>query len=152
MQQCPGLASEPGRTPGPPARPAAAAAATDPCAGGERCMHAGTLAVVCQTPASINLQSASTAALGQTKSAANPVFELTFNPEEIKFRLAAVPVFAVVNAKSEFVLVSSDDDLLARQLGLFFFSRDEAEALVATVRHNIFVEEPCGCKWVGVSG
>ena len=72
------------------------------------------------------------AAPGSSALAPHPIFELAFNPEEIKFRLAAVPVFAVVNAKSEFVLVAGDDPK-SRQLGLFFFSREEAEALVASV-------------------
>lgn len=37
-----------------------------------------------------------------------PLFELSFNPEELKFRLATVPVYTVVNNKDEFVLVSGE--------------------------------------------
>ena len=47
-------------------------------------------------------------------------------------RLSGVPVFAVVNQKNEFVLVSGDDDE-GRQLGLFFFAKEDAEGLIATV-------------------
>ena len=43
--------------------------------------------------------------------AAQPVFELSFNPEEIKARLNAVPVYTVVNKKNEFVLVAGDVSL-----------------------------------------
>ncbi len=67
------------------------------------------------------------------RAAAAPAFELAATPDEIKLRLAGVPVFAVVNAKNEFVLVSGDgaDE---RQLGLFFFSRADAEGLIATIK------------------
>jgi len=41
-------------------------------------------------------------------SAAQPLFDLAFNAEEIKARLNAVPVFTVVNSKNEFVLVSGE--------------------------------------------
>lgn len=95
-------------------------------------VHAQLLGVQRQQAAAPMLASASAAALARRPQ---PVFELAFNPEEIKFRLAAIPVYAVVNAKSEFVLVSGDDPK-ARQLGLFFFSREEAEALVTTIREQ----------------
>ena len=35
---------------------------------------------------------------------------LAASPAEIKARLAGVPIYAVVNAKKEFILVSGDDD------------------------------------------
>ncbi|KAI3432456.1 hypothetical protein D9Q98_004006 [Chlorella vulgaris] len=56
----------------------------------------------------------------------------TFNPESIKARLSSVPVYAVVNKKNEFVLVSGEDDV--KQLGLFFFSEPEAEAMLKTIK------------------
>lgn len=61
---------------------------------------------------------------------------MAFNPEEVKRRLSGVPVFAVVNNKNEFVLVSGDDhdSKQSSQLGLFFFNQQDAEALIATVR------------------
>ena len=49
------------------------------------------------------------AAAAQRAAAATPLFDLALaNPEEIKYRLASVPVYAVVNQKNEFVLVSGD--------------------------------------------
>lgn len=42
------------------------------------------------------------------EGAAQPLFDLGFNPETIKARLSAVPVFAVVNNKNEFVLVAGE--------------------------------------------
>jgi hypothetical protein len=77
---------------------------------------------------------AAAAAAVHSSARRNPVLELAFNPEEIKFRLAAVPVYAVVNTKDEFVLVSGDED--GKQLGLFFFSKEDAEELIATVRRS----------------
>lgn len=60
---------------------------------------------------------ASTASL--RAPAAQPLFELAFNPEDIKARLNAVPVFAVVNNKNEFVLVAGD---VSAPLPSFFVS------------------------------
>lgn len=48
------------------------------------------------------------AALNQQQRPSNPLFDLAFNPEEMKVRLASIPVYAVVNSKDEFVLVSGD--------------------------------------------
>ncbi len=39
---------------------------------------------------------------------AQPLLELAFNPEDIKARLDAVPVWVVVNNKNEFVLVAGE--------------------------------------------
>ncbi|EFN52292.1 hypothetical protein CHLNCDRAFT_139038 [Chlorella variabilis] len=66
------------------------------------------------------------------EGAAQPLFDLGFNPETIKARLSAVPVFAVVNNKNEFVLVAGEDQ--AKQLGLFFFSEPEASAMLQTIK------------------
>jgi hypothetical protein len=65
----------------------------------------------------------------------SPAFDLAYNPEEIKKRLSGVPVYAVVNQKKEFVLVSGDETD-ARQLGMFFFNQSDAEELVATVKEQ----------------
>lgn len=56
---------------------------------------------------SLGLQSVS-ARHGVAATAAQPVFDLAFNPEEIKARLNAVPVYTVVNNKNEFVLVAGE--------------------------------------------
>lgn len=60
------------------------------------------------------------------------MFDLSFNPEEIKTRLNGVAVYTMVNSKNEFVLVSGENDV--RQLGLFFFSEPEAEAMLKTIK------------------
>lgn len=49
------------------------------------------------------------AAAATVRSGAQPLFDLALaNPEEIKARLNAVPVYVVVNNKNEFVLVAGD--------------------------------------------
>lgn len=35
-----------------------------------------------------------------------PLFDVAYNPEDIKARLSGVPVFAVINKREEFVLVA----------------------------------------------
>lgn len=37
-----------------------------------------------------------------------PVFDVAYNPEDIKARLSGVPVYAVINKKDEFVLIAGD--------------------------------------------
>jgi hypothetical protein len=61
------------------------------------------------------------------------MYELAASPAEIKARLAGVPVYAVVNSKKEFILVSGDDDS-GRQLSLLFFNKADAESFQETVR------------------
>lgn len=63
------------------------------------------------------------------------LFDLAASPDEIKLRLAGIPVFAVVNSKNEFVLVSGDNDE-DRQLGLFFFNKEDAEGLIFTIKEQ----------------
>lgn len=46
-------------------------------------------------------------AAGQQRPA-QLVADLAFNPEELKLRLAAVPVYTVVNGEDQFVLVKGD--------------------------------------------
>lgn len=79
------------------------------------------------------------AAHSQSSSAAsrsiNSLFDLAASPDEIKLRLSGIPVFAVVNNKNEFVLVSGDTDG-DRQLGLFFFTKEDAEGLIATIKEQ----------------
>ena len=36
------------------------------------------------------------------------VFDVAYNPEEIKARLSGVPVYAVINKKEEFVLIAGE--------------------------------------------
>lgn len=76
-----------------------------------------------------------TAAAGSVASRARPIFDLAFNPEEMKKRLSSIPVFAVVNSKNEFVLVTGDDGV--RQLGMFFFSKEDAEGFISTVSRRV---------------
>jgi hypothetical protein len=83
-----------------------------------------------------SLASRPTAAAGPPaphRQPADPLADLALSPEDIKFRMEGVPVYAVVNSNNEFVLVSGEDD--GRQLGLIFFSQEDAQALVSTVRH-----------------
>lgn len=63
----------------------------------------------------------------------NLMYELAASPAEIKARLAGVPIYAVVNSKKEFILVSGDDDS-GRQLSLLFFNKADAEGFQETVR------------------
>ena len=37
-----------------------------------------------------------------------PIFDLAYNPEEIKARLSGVPVYTVANKQNEFVLVAGE--------------------------------------------
>lgn len=55
----------------------------------------------------------------------------------MKQRLSAIPVFAVVNNKNEFVLVTGDDGV--RQLGMFFFRKEDAEGFISTVRFSLYM-------------
>lgn len=59
-------------------------------------------------PAAQSIAGKATAAAGSFNRPTLPVFDLSFNPEELKFRLQAVPVYTVVNNRNEFVLVSGE--------------------------------------------
>jgi hypothetical protein len=37
-----------------------------------------------------------------------PIYDLAYNPEEIKARLSGVPVYTVANKQNEFVLVAGE--------------------------------------------
>ncbi|GAB4815148.1 hypothetical protein N2152v2_002194 [Parachlorella kessleri] len=89
--------------------------------------HAGPTPLL----ASVSTRLAS-AASRVSQSRAQPLFDLAFNPEELKFRLSAVPVYTVVDADNNIVLVSGDDT--GKQLGLFFFKESDAQAMIDTVR------------------
>ena len=60
---------------------------------------------------------------------------LAASPAEIKARLAGVPIYAVVNAKKEFILVSGDDDS-ERQMALLFFSAADAAGFEKTLKQE----------------
>lgn len=45
---------------------------------------------------------------GAPEARPHPVFDLAFNPEDIKARLSGVPVYTVANKKNEFVLVAGE--------------------------------------------
>jgi len=83
----------------------------------------------------VNVQSMSMTNRGgnRTEFKTNLLYEFAASPAEIKARLAGVPVYAVVNSKKEFILVSGDDDS-SRQLSLLFFNKADAEGFQETVR------------------
>jgi hypothetical protein len=60
---------------------------------------------------------------------------LAASPSEIKARLAGVPIYAVVNSKKEFILVSGDDDS-DRQMALLFFSATDAAGFEKTLKQE----------------
>ncbi|KAG2492282.1 hypothetical protein HYH03_009522 [Edaphochlamys debaryana] len=62
-----------------------------------------------------------------------PVMDLAMAKEEVKARLAPVPVFTVANPKNEFVLVAGENNT---QLGFFFFRKEDAEALIEKIREE----------------
>lgn len=66
-------------------------------------------------------------------SAAQPIMELAMAKDEIKARLAPIPVYTVANPKNEFVLVAGENN---SQLGFFFFNRDDAEAIVKKIKEE----------------
>ncbi|KAK2075929.1 hypothetical protein QBZ16_001265 [Prototheca wickerhamii] len=55
--------------------------------------------------------------------------------EHIKDRLSNVPVFAVVNDKDEFVVISSESEA-TRQMGLVFFDKSDAQSLAESMKHS----------------
>ncbi len=61
------------------------------------------------------------------------ISHLAASPAEVKARLAGVPIYAVVNQKREFILVSGDDDT-SRQMSLLFFNKDDAEGFQGTIK------------------
>lgn len=62
-----------------------------------------------------------------------PLMELAMAKDEIKARLAPIPVFTVANPKNEFVLVAGENNA---QLGFFFFKREDAEAIVQKIKEE----------------
>ncbi|KAL6758237.1 22 kDa translocon at the inner membrane of chloroplasts [Haematococcus lacustris] len=66
-------------------------------------------------------------------SAANPLGDLAMAKDEVKARLAPIPVFTVANPKNEFVLVAGENNT---QLGFFFFKRSDAEAIVEKIKEE----------------
>eukprot|EP00882_Tetradesmus_deserticola_P021097 GHRQ01022827.1.p1 GENE.GHRQ01022827.1~~GHRQ01022827.1.p1 ORF type:complete len:558 (+),score=134.92 GHRQ01022827.1:56-1729(+) len=64
---------------------------------------------------------------------AQPLFDLGMPKDEVKARLAPIPVYTVANPKNEFVLVAGENNT---QLGFFFFQKEDAEAIVAKIREE----------------
>ncbi|PNW73271.1 hypothetical protein CHLRE_14g625750v5 [Chlamydomonas reinhardtii] len=62
-----------------------------------------------------------------------PVMDLAMAKDEVKARLAPVPVYTVANPKNEFVLVAGENNT---QLGFFFFRKEDAEALIEKIREE----------------
>eukprot|EP00199_Chlamydomonas_sp_CCMP681_P002435 CAMPEP_0119108404 /NCGR_PEP_ID=MMETSP1180-20130426/14195_1 /TAXON_ID=3052 ORGANISM="Chlamydomonas cf sp, Strain CCMP681" /NCGR_SAMPLE_ID=MMETSP1180 /ASSEMBLY_ACC=CAM_ASM_000741 /LENGTH=385 /DNA_ID=CAMNT_0007094011 /DNA_START=122 /DNA_END=1279 /DNA_ORIENTATION=- len=63
----------------------------------------------------------------------NCLFQVAMAKDEVKARLAPIPVFTVANPKNEFVLVAGENNT---QLGFFFFRREDAEAIVEKIREE----------------
>lgn len=70
---------------------------------------------------------------GAAPSPPQPVAEVAYNPLELQARLASVPVYTVANQGKEFVLVAGED---GKQLGLFFFTEKDAQALVDKMKEQ----------------
>eukprot|EP00878_Enallax_costatus_P002572 GHUV01002754.1.p1 GENE.GHUV01002754.1~~GHUV01002754.1.p1 ORF type:complete len:405 (+),score=133.41 GHUV01002754.1:274-1488(+) len=64
---------------------------------------------------------------------AQPLFDLGMAKDEVKARLAPIPVYTVANPKNEFVLVAGENNT---QLGFFFFRREDAEAIIAKIKEE----------------
>jgi hypothetical protein len=54
------------------------------------------------------LQSLSLGPGGSDRRKPQPICDLAYNPEEIKARLAGIPVYTVANKQNEFVLVAGE--------------------------------------------
>lgn len=70
---------------------------------------------------------------GSSSSTAQPLMDLAMAKDEIKARLAPIPVYTVANPKNEFVLVAGENN---SQLGFFFFNREDAEAIVKKIKEE----------------
>ncbi|WIA13520.1 hypothetical protein OEZ85_007093 [Tetradesmus obliquus] len=81
---------------------------------------------------SSNPTSSSQAGSGSSLSA-QPLFDLSMPKDEVKARLAPIPVYTVANPKNEFVLVAGENNT---QLGFFFFKKEDAEAIIAKIREE----------------
>lgn len=68
-----------------------------------------------------------------TNQAPQPLFELSMAKEDVKARLAPIPVYTVANPKNEFVLVAGENNT---QLGFFFFRKEDAEAIIAKIKEE----------------
>mmetsp|Transcript_16292 Transcript_16292/g.35211 ORF Transcript_16292/g.35211 Transcript_16292/m.35211 type:complete len:380 (+) Transcript_16292:167-1306(+) len=71
--------------------------------------------------------------MGKPSGKAQPLFEVAMSKDEVKARLAPIPVFTVANPKNEFVLVAGENNT---QLGFFFFRKEDAEAIVEKIREE----------------
>ncbi|KAL0040628.1 hypothetical protein WJX79_000007 [Trebouxia sp. C0005] len=65
-----------------------------------------------------------------------PVFDLAASVDEMKARVATIPIYTVANKDNEFVLVSGENEGDKRQLGLFFFNKSDAQALVDKIHEQ----------------
>ncbi|KAG1668464.1 hypothetical protein FOA52_005237 [Chlamydomonas sp. UWO 241] len=70
---------------------------------------------------------------GPSSSGPQPLLELGMAKDEVKARLAPIPVYTVANPKNEFVLVAGENNT---QLGFFFFTKADAEAIVEKIREE----------------
>jgi len=68
-----------------------------------------------------------------SKQKSQLLHELAMAKDEVKARLAPIPVYTVANPKNEFVLVAGENNT---QLGFFFFKKEDAEAIVEKMREE----------------
>ena len=71
-------------------------------------LHILSLTCSCCTLVLILFAEMQSLSLAATPSKPQPVYDLAYNPEEIKARLSGVPVYTVANKKNEFVLVAGE--------------------------------------------
>uniref|UniRef100_A0A7S3VHL0 Tic22-like family protein n=1 Tax=Dunaliella tertiolecta TaxID=3047 RepID=A0A7S3VHL0_DUNTE len=68
-----------------------------------------------------------------TGASSNVLCDMAMARDEVKARLAPIPVYTVANPKNEFVLVAGENNT---QLGFFFLKREDAEAIVEKIREE----------------
>eukprot|EP00197_Chlamydomonas_leiostraca_P002727 CAMPEP_0202857754 /NCGR_PEP_ID=MMETSP1391-20130828/569_1 /ASSEMBLY_ACC=CAM_ASM_000867 /TAXON_ID=1034604 /ORGANISM="Chlamydomonas leiostraca, Strain SAG 11-49" /LENGTH=420 /DNA_ID=CAMNT_0049536597 /DNA_START=6 /DNA_END=1268 /DNA_ORIENTATION=+ len=91
------------------------------------------------TSASISITSSSSSSKasssdsGSGHGALQPLYELAMAKEDVKARLAPIPVYTVANPKNEFVLVAGENNT---QLGFFFFRKEDAESIVDKIKEE----------------
>lgn len=71
-----------------------------------------------------------------SRRAPQPIADVAMHPGEVSARLRGLIVYTVVNTKNEFVLVSGEGSGAPRQLGLFFFSEEDAKSLIGKIKEQ----------------
>lgn len=71
--------------------------------------------------------------VSKPSSGPQPLLQLAMAKDEVKARLAPIPVYTVANPKNEFVLVAGENNT---QLGFFFFKKEDADAIVEKIKEE----------------